>query len=99
MSYFRYSGEIDAEGRACGYGVAVFQDDPNVKYKGTWLDDKYHGIGILSHNANKREEAEFRNNFVYGKGTQYIKSSGNKEIKNFTNQFLAETKYKKVDKR
>ena len=64
MPYFEYKGELDMEGKACGHGVAVHSKDPTIRYVGTWLDDEYHGIGVLFHNANHREEAEFKYNSI-----------------------------------
>ena len=42
---WHYEGETDDAGLACGYGVGT-----NVHgntYKGTWFEDKIHGVGIL----------------------------------------------------
>ena len=39
---FIYKGEVDSEGKACGYGIAKW--DNMQKIVGTWYDDKPHGI-------------------------------------------------------
>ena len=39
---FTYTGELDQEGRACGYGKAV--KEPSHYYEGTWKDDVIHGL-------------------------------------------------------
>lgn len=55
---YKYQGEVDNEGKACGFGIAreiidpKFAGDPNDwdyfegnSYEGTWLDNKPHGVG------------------------------------------------------
>ena len=39
-----YSGEIDKDGYACGYGEAINAYRPEIKYTGTFLDDKPNGL-------------------------------------------------------
>ena len=39
-----YFGELDSNGNACGYGIARYSSFVNLKYEGTFLDNKYHGI-------------------------------------------------------
>ena len=55
MTYF-YTGEVDQDGKACGYGSAYNQVDsdwevegeecpyPQETYEGTLFNDKPHGI-------------------------------------------------------
>ena len=37
-----FEGEIDENGKACGFGVATCSDDVTV-FKGTWLNGEAHG--------------------------------------------------------
>ena len=39
-----YTGEADQEGKLCGHGIAFSVDNPNVRYEGTFRDDKFFGI-------------------------------------------------------
>ena len=41
---YDYRGELDREGRACGYGIAVRTNDSTWRYEGTFLDDKIEGL-------------------------------------------------------
>ena len=36
---YDYTGEVDQNGKACGQGVAVFVNDKDMRYEGTFLDD------------------------------------------------------------
>lgn len=36
---YRYSGELDSDGKATGYGTAVGVVNPGYRYRGTFLDD------------------------------------------------------------
>ena len=38
-----YVGEVDINGKACGYGIA-FSEDRSVKYGGTFWEGQVHGI-------------------------------------------------------
>ena len=38
-----YDGEVDEEGRACGYGHA--EGDDGTMYAGTFVDDRLEGKG------------------------------------------------------
>ena len=40
---YSYSGELDSDGKACGYGIAVSDDTETLS--GTFLNNKIHGIG------------------------------------------------------
>ena len=63
-----YTGEIDINGRACGNGVA--KDKQGNLKKGTFIDDKFEGIGVfLGH--GERYEGEFVNDLQHGKMTKY----------------------------
>ena len=43
-----YSGELDENGKACGFGVAVHKKEGFKRvYRGTWLDNKRHGLSKL----------------------------------------------------
>ena len=47
---YAYTGEVDKEGKACGFGTAVKMDarvDKTKKYTGTFLNDKLHGISKI----------------------------------------------------
>ena len=39
---YKYTGELDKDGNACGYGVA--NDYYGGTYKGTWFNNTIHGI-------------------------------------------------------
>ena len=41
---YNYSGEIDNDGTATGFGIAVNDDDPSYKFIGTFLDNLPHGL-------------------------------------------------------
>ena len=64
--YLAYSGEVDLNGKACGRGVATLLDDPNIHYKGTFLNDQIHGITVYT-NHGKTQEYECKENRCFGK--------------------------------
>ena len=39
-----YEGEIDAEGKACGEGIAIDREDPAHRSFGTFMNNERHGI-------------------------------------------------------
>ena len=39
-----YEGELDANGNACGHGVAKRTEPTPIEIEGTWLNDMKHGI-------------------------------------------------------
>ena len=39
-----YSGELDLNGNAFGYGLAVNINFPELSYKSTWLNNEIHGF-------------------------------------------------------
>ena len=39
-----YTGEVDQDGKICGYGSAFSQDFPENTFEGTHFNDKPHGI-------------------------------------------------------
>ena len=41
-----YLGDVDKDGKACGFGVATATNANGyvVKFEGTWLDDQPHGV-------------------------------------------------------
>ena len=41
---YQYVGELDPQGKACGYGIATRVDDATWRYEGTFLDDKLEGL-------------------------------------------------------
>ena len=40
-----YMGELDSEGEACGFGVAICVDNPHQRNEGIFYDNKLHGFG------------------------------------------------------
>ena len=42
---WRYTGEVDQEGKACGFGTAVSIDNPDKRYTGTFANGLIHGLG------------------------------------------------------
>ena len=44
LGFCNYVGEIDKNGKACGYGTASSKEDARNKSFGTFYDDKEHGI-------------------------------------------------------
>lgn len=45
---YLYTGELDSKNNACGEGELVRQNtEETIKFSGTFLDDKKHGIGEL----------------------------------------------------
>ena len=46
-----YVGEVDINGKACGYGIA-FSEDRSVKYGGTFWEGQVHGICKLRVNLS-----------------------------------------------
>ena len=45
--WIEFSGEVDQQGNASGYGVATRVDLPGWKYEGTFFNNKLHGYGTL----------------------------------------------------
>ena len=41
---YRYNGEIDEEGKACGSGIANKERDIDHYLSGTWMDGELHGV-------------------------------------------------------
>ena len=46
-------------------------DNPQKEYRGTFLDDLPHGLGILTLNKNDSFEGEWRFGKRHGKATEY----------------------------
>ena len=77
---FTYVGETDSEGKACGKGVVV---DPSctkqnklyygkeVKYEGTFLNDKLEGKCVITIDNRCKLIAEFKEGQYFGKSTYY----------------------------
>ena len=42
---YEYTGELDKDGNACGFGIAVGEIDKDARYESTWFQNKRHGIG------------------------------------------------------
>ena len=42
---YNYTGEMDLQGRACGFGEARDCEFPDLVYHGTFLNDEKHGLG------------------------------------------------------
>ena len=63
----KYDGYVDKEGKACGDGVSTKISDPNVTFKGTYLDNKYHGL-VYMYNAGNGHigVTEWRNGQEHG---------------------------------
>ena len=40
-----FQGEVDKDGLAMGWGIAISESDYDIQHEGTFLDDKFHGIG------------------------------------------------------
>ena len=43
----KYKGILNADGQAFGHGIATSEKDPNSTWKGTFRNNKLHGIGML----------------------------------------------------
>ena len=43
--YCSYLGELDNQGRANGHGVVVSDDKVGLYYEGTFVNDRFEGIG------------------------------------------------------
>ena len=65
-NHWRYEGELDEAGRACGIGRAYHED---VEHRGMFFDDKAEGVGVREYTTTskrrgqhvvKRIEGEFR---------------------------------------
>ena len=41
---YRYNGEIDEEGKACGSGIANKERGIDHTLSGTWMDGELHGV-------------------------------------------------------
>ena len=79
---YTYIGETDSRGWACGKGVI---EDPQgkslflftkflgseVKYEGSFLDDKLEGKCIITIDKRERLIAEFKGGKYFGKSTFY----------------------------
>ena len=44
---YNYSGEIDDNGSATGFGIAINDEDPSYKFIGTFFDNLPHGLSKL----------------------------------------------------
>ena len=63
-----YVGEIDTKGRATGVGVA--KDKLGYLKRGTFINDKFEGIGVYM-GLGERFEGEFADDMQHGKITKY----------------------------
>ena len=44
---YRYEGEIDSQGRACGFGIAkMINVKEEIVYQGYFFEDHFHGLGL-----------------------------------------------------
>ena len=50
---YRYEGDLDSEGRACGFGEAVKTNSYDA-FRGTFFNDRPHGLRKLSIHFNLR---------------------------------------------
>ena len=41
----KYKGHVNVHGAAFGHGVAINRKNPGMKFKGTFMNNKFHGIG------------------------------------------------------
>ena len=46
---YLYTGEVDLSGNPCGYGTAIEVDNPEYKYRGTFFNGRFHGLGMSFH--------------------------------------------------
>ncbi|KAJ9451094.1 Protein ACCUMULATION AND REPLICATION OF CHLOROPLASTS 3 [Diplonema papillatum] len=60
-----YEGERDGAGRRCGKGTLTF---PNGIYEGTFLNDRFHGEGVLKLTNGNVYIGEFEGGRYNGKG-------------------------------
>ena len=93
-----YIGEVDMDGKACGFGVAIKHE-----LTGTFLNDKMHGFckfnqssissdikTIVYDKKSKQNHHEYRNGCFFGKLTErydikYINSVNNEGRVSFEN--------------
>ena len=81
-----YTGEIDSEQEACGWGTIVLAETPDLKYEGTFLNNQKHGycklyflylrnsLAMMYFKDNDyRSVFECRNDVKHGKETTYAK--------------------------
>ena len=59
---------MDEHDMACGEGVATLG---GKQYKGTWFQNKRHGIGMWIYQNNRRDIGEFKEGKKHGKMTFY----------------------------
>ena len=50
---YNYKGDLDSEGRACGFGEAVKTNSYDA-FRGTFFNDRPHGLRKLSVHFNLR---------------------------------------------
>ena len=84
---YDYEGEIDEQGKACGYGIAVSVKEPDSRWEGTFQNDLPHGfcrykvftlydknqfsLGAFNKGPNKIYESEYYKGDLHGKRTEY----------------------------
>ena len=71
---FDYVGEVDSNGKACGFGTAIARDKDvyPITLEGTWLEDQPHGV-MKMETEDAIHVDEWNNGKQYGKGTRYTK--------------------------
>lgn len=70
-----YTGEVDAEGRPNGHGVAVWSNGDGKKYDGEWVNGNMEGQTTYTQRSGDTFVGTFKNN-RYNQGRYTIISSG-----------------------
>ena len=68
LNKWDYEGEIDEKGFACGFGTVVHDGET---YTGTWLLDRFEGVGVQTKADGVRFEGESKQGTWFGKVTVY----------------------------
>ena len=56
---WNYEGELNFDFKACGYGIAINNHDPEYRYEGSFFEDTWEGI-CSNYFDNYRLEGEFK---------------------------------------
>ena len=81
---FFYTGELDSQGRACGYGKAKSKKHGSGTYQGSFYNDTAEGLQgeyiicvtnfyelVIKYASCSRMEGEMREGYWFGKRTLY----------------------------